>query len=98
MVVFIITEINYLVVSLFCDLVRAILYLYLWYQVHIALFIWVISRLRYSPCFWHSDKIGYAFTQSHSSHSRRSHHNELFSNKTFSQNSILQIIFFMVLF
>ena len=30
-VVFAITEINYLVVSLFFDLVRAILYLYLWY-------------------------------------------------------------------
>ena len=29
-VVFAITEINYLVVSLFFDLVRAILYLYLW--------------------------------------------------------------------
>ena len=31
MVVFTITKINYLVVSLFFDLVRAILYLYLWY-------------------------------------------------------------------
>ena len=30
-IVFAITEINYLVVSLFFDLVRAILYLYLWY-------------------------------------------------------------------
>ena len=30
-IVFAITEINYLVVGLFSDLVRAILYLYLWY-------------------------------------------------------------------
>ena len=62
-VVFTITEINYLVVSLFFDLVRVILYLYLWYKV-----LW----LRYLPCFWHSNKIDYAFAQCHSLHSKRS--------------------------
>ena len=31
-VVFTVTEVNYLVVSLFFDLVRAILYLFLWYR------------------------------------------------------------------
>ena len=51
-VAYTITEINYLPVSLFWDVVLPLSYLYLWYLV-----LW----LRYLSCFRHSDKSGYGF-------------------------------------
>ena len=49
---FTITEMYYLITSLFCDLVPFLSYLSVWYYIH-----W----LRRLPCFRHSDKSGYGF-------------------------------------
>ena len=46
------TEINYLLVSLLCDLARPLSRSYLRC---------LVPWLRYLPCFWHSDKSGYGF-------------------------------------
>ena len=51
-IAFTIKEINYLMVSLFCQLVLPLSYLYLWYKVpNLAMCYW--------SCFRHSDKSGY---------------------------------------
>ena len=53
-VAFTIAEINYSVVSLFCDLLWPLSYSYLRYQV-----LW----MRYLPCFRNSDKSGCGFSK-----------------------------------
>ena len=86
MVVFTIKELSYLVVTLFCDLLRPRLCLYLSY---------LLLCLRYLPCFRHNNKNGYAFTRHHLLHLVEAHQAKIFSNKILSLNSVLQIARFM---
>ena len=88
-VVFRITEINYLNVSLICDFVRPLFYLYLRC---------LVLRLRYLPCFWHSDKSNYGFPKLIHHVQVGAHHTNLFSNKIFALNSVLQIARPIILF
>ena len=57
-VAFTITRINYLVVSLFCDMVLPLSYVY-WPAIYICGI--KLFWLGYSSCFRHSDKSGYDF-------------------------------------
>ena len=88
-VAFKITEINYSMVSIFCNVVRPLLYLYLRYYV-----LW----LRHLPCFRHSDKSSYGFPEFIHNLLVGVHLAEMFLKKMCSVNSVLQIIKFMVLF
>ena len=88
-VVFTITEINYLMASSLCDLVGPLWYLYLWYYI-----LW----LRYLPCFRHNDKrLRYSFLKAIHHILIRAHQAKLFLNIIFRLNSVLQIVWFMVL-
>ena len=71
-VTFTITEINYLVVSSFWDVVLPLSNLYFWYLV-----LW----LRYLSCFRQSDKSGYGFPKIIHHISVGAHQAELFSKK-----------------
>ena len=59
-VAFTITRINYLVASLFCDMVLLLSYVY-WPAIYICGIKWF--WLRYLPCFRHSDESGYGFPE-----------------------------------
>ncbi len=83
-VAFTMTDLNYLLVSLFCNLVHFFSYLY---------FV-VLSSL---PCFQHSGKSGYAIPKIICHILVRANQAKLFSNKIFPLNSVLQIVRSMVL-
>ena len=74
-----ITQINYLVLCLFCDMVLPLSYVY-WPTVYICGF--KLFWLRYLPCFRHSDKSGYGFPKIIHHILVCAHQVELFSNKT----------------
>ena len=90
MVVFVITELNYLVVSLFYDL----------FYSHFRIFIVGITflRLRYLSCFLHSEKTSYALPKVIYHIVVSADQAKLFSVKIYSLKSVLQIVRFMVLF
>ena len=54
--------------------------------------------LRYLPCFWHSDKSDYGFPKFPHDILVGAHHANLFSNKIFSLDLVLQILRFVVSF
>ena len=80
-VAFTITQINYLVVSRFCDMVLALSYVY-WPAVYICGI--KLYWLHYLSCFRHSDKTGYGFPKiiHHILVLVGAHQAELFSSKT----------------
>ena len=78
-VAFTITRINYLVVSLFCDMVLPLSYVY-WPAIYICGI--KLFGLRYLSCFRHSDKSGYGFPKIIHHIVVGAHQAELFSNKT----------------
>ena len=84
---FAMTEINYLVVSLFYDLVRPFSYLYLLVLSSLnALFAWFLALGQKRLCL----------TRIHSPHFSRSPSGQLIFKQLFSLNSVLQIVRFMV--
>ena len=78
-VAFTITRMNYLVISLFCDMVLPLSYVY-WPAVYICGI--KLFWLRYLSCFRHSDKSGYGSPKIIHHILVGAHQAELFSNKT----------------
>ena len=76
-VVFKIKEINYLTVSLFCDLVRPLSFSCLWYEDFGC----------YLPCLWHSDKSSYGFPKVIYDFQVGGHQAQLFSTNILSKFS-----------
>ena len=90
MVVFTITEINCLVESLFFDFVRAILYLYICGVKFFDCTLRFVSGIATKSAMPSLKVIHHILEEAHQA--------ELFSNKIFFLNSVLQIVLFMVLF
>ena len=86
-VVFTNEEINCSVISLLYNEMRPLSCFHLWYYL-----LW----LRYLPCFQQSDKSGYIFPRLIYHMVVAAHQVELFLNKIFSLNSVLQIVKFTV--
>ena len=78
-VAFTITRMNYLVVSLFWNMVLPLFNVY-WPAVHICGI--KLFWLRYLSCFWRSDKSGYGFPKIIYHILVGAHQTKLFSNKT----------------
>ena len=79
-VAFTITRINYLVASLFCDMVLPLSYVY-WPAIIICGTGIKLFWLRYLSCFRHSDKSGYGFPEIIHYLSVGAHQVKIFPNK-----------------